>query len=186
MKKTFLLLSLSMATLMTAGNAFSQDLPDLDKSPADIAYYPPKIATDRDASKTPAIKVVYSRPQKNGRVVFGQLEPYGKVWRAGANESTEIKFYKDVKLGGKDIKAGTYTLYAIPEKDKWTIIVNSGLDKWGAYFYDQKKDVARVDVPVGKTPKTVEAFTIAFKDASGKATMVMAWDDTMVEVPIQL
>jgi hypothetical protein len=139
MKKTVLFIFLAIATLLTTGNAFSQDLPDLDKSPADIAYYPPKIATDRDAAKTPSIKVVYSRPQKNGRVVFGQLEPFGKVWRAGANESTEIKFYKDVKFGGKDIKAGTYTLYAIPEKDKWTVIINSGLDNGARISTIRKK-----------------------------------------------
>ena len=154
----------------------AQEFPALDKSPADISSYPRRGAD-------PVIKVVYSRPQKNDRVVFGELTPYGKVWRTGANEATEITFYKNVTLGGKAIKAGTYSLFTIPEKDSWTVILNSDLNQWGAYAYKESADVLRHPVPSQKTASTVEAFSIIFEKTDKGADMVMAWDDTMVRVP---
>ena len=89
-----------------------------------------------------------------------------------------------MKFGGKDVKAGTYALYAIPSKGKWTLVLNSKLDTWGAYQYDESKDVTRAEVDTQKTSSTVEAFAIAFKKVDGGAHMLMGWDDTMVEVPI--
>ena len=112
------------------------------------------------------------------------LEQFGKVWRTEENESTEIKFFQDVKLGKEKIKAGTYSLFTIPQKDSWTIIINKQTDKWGAYTYDQSKDVARVVVPVKTVPDVIEAFTITFADKEGGANMVLGWDQTVVEVPI--
>src|SRR5688500_2637312 len=97
----------------------AQKLPGLDSSPADIA-----ILRQNGRGTAPVIKVVYGRPQKKGRAMLGGSEAYGKVWRTGANESTEIKLYKDVTVGDKKVPAGTYTLYTIPDKDKWTIIFN--------------------------------------------------------------
>src|SRR3546814_1045144 len=90
------------------------------------------------------------------RSVFGELEKYGKVWRTGANESTEIRFYTDATFGGKQIPAGTYSLFTIPNEGNWTVIINSATDGWGAYSYDQGKDVARVEVPAQRTSGTVE------------------------------
>lgn len=160
--------------------AHAQKLPPLDQSPADISYL-----RQNGRGTAPVIKVVYGRPQKKGRTMLGGTEPYGKVWRTGANESTEIKLYKDVTFGDKKIPAGTYTLYSIPEKDEWTIIFNSKLDTWGPYEYDETKDVARIKVPAGKSDSEVEAFTIAFDGANGTGTMVLAWENTAVKVPLK-
>lgn len=117
--------------------------------------------------------------------MLGGTEKFGEVWRTGANETTEIKLYRDVTFGDKTLKAGTYSLYTIPNKDKWTIIFNSKLDTWGAYEYDASKDVARVEVPAGKSDNEVEAFTIVFDGKGGTGDMVLAWENTMVKVPMK-
>jgi len=108
---------------------------------------------------------------------------FGKVWRTGANEATEVTFYKNTTLGGKAIKAGTYSLFTIPNEDKWTIVLNSGLNEWGAYEYKEAEDVLRYEVPAQKTASTVEAFSIVFEKTDNGANMILAWDDTMVSVP---
>lgn len=99
------------------------------------------------------VKVSYGQPSKKGRAIFGGLEKYGKVWRAGANEATEITFTKDGTFGGKPVKAGTYTLFAIPNEQEWTIILNSELKQWGSFNYDKikGKDVLQVNVPAKKS-----------------------------------
>ncbi|MGE5521974.1 MAG: DUF2911 domain-containing protein [Candidatus Dadabacteria bacterium] len=158
----------------------AQKLPDLDVSPADISIFRP------DGRGTePVAKVVYGRPQMKGRIMIGGTEPYGKVWRTGANESTEIRFYRDVTVGDQKVKAGTYTLYTIPNKDQWTIILNSKLDTWGAFEYDQSKDVIRTNVPVTATDKNVEAFSIVFEGKQGTGNMDLAWEKWMVKVPLK-
>lgn len=169
----------------------AQELRGLDKSPMDMAYYPDNFAHDRKfapklVGDSPAlVRVIYSRPAKKDREVFGKLEAYDKVWRLGANEATEIKFYKDVTIGGKMLKAGTYAMFAIPNPKEWTIIFNSELDHWGAYSYDEKNDVLRITAPVAKAKKVIENFTIQFsKKNEQEAIMTIAWDETMVEVPI--
>ena len=126
--------------------------------------------------------VTYGRPSKKGREIFGSLEAYGKVWRAGADEATEITFKADGSLGGKPVKAGTYTLFVIPNKTEWTIILNGQLKQWGAYEYDKhkSKDVLQVNVPVKNLDAVVEMFTIRF--AGGQ--MIMEWDKTQVAVPV--
>lgn len=130
------------------------------------------------------IKVVYNQPHLRGRKMIGEKEPYGKVWRLGANEATEITLTEDVTIGGKELEEGTYSMFAIPEKDKWTIVFNSALGQWGAYSYDKSKDVARVEVPVEKAKATFEAFTIWFSADGSK--MNMAWGDTQVSLPIEV
>lgn len=176
MNKYLLLFCITLISLGSVSSSFAQKFPDLDKSPHDISYY-------RGKDKQPVIKAIYGRPQKKERVIFGELEPYGKVWRTGANEATEIKFYKDVTIDGKVVKAGTYALFTIPDKDKWTIILNSELDQWGAYSYNKEKDVLRTDVPVKPSSAPIEAFTIIFKEDK-TVSMVLAWDKVIVEVPI--
>ena len=128
------------------------------------------------------IKVTYGRPYKKGRTIFGGLEPYGKVYRCGADEATEISFAKDGTFGGKPVKAGTYTLCAIPEATKWTVILNSQLKQWGAFSYEKykDKDVLHVDVPVKKLSSPVEQFTIRIPASE----LVMEWDQTQVAVPV--
>jgi hypothetical protein len=132
------------------------------------------------------ITVEYCRPSKKGRVIFGELEPYGKVWRTGANEATEISFSKPVLFGAKPLPPGTYTLFTIPQPDTWTVILNSALDQWGAFSYDESKDVLRVQVPADSTPEVTEMFTIDFVEANNATVhMRLLWDRTRVEVPIQ-
>ena len=128
-------------------------MPPVDKSPLDICYYPsnfPVLKIQNKATEPLVARVIYSRPQKNGRDVYGELVEYGKVWRMGANEATELELYKDARIGESKVKKGRYTVYAIPYPDKWTIILNKETDVWGAFQYDEKKDVLRTDVAVEK------------------------------------
>jgi hypothetical protein len=167
-------------------SASSFKLPPLDKSPMDMAYYPanyPVLKIQDKATEPLVARVIYSRPQKEGRTIYGGLVEYGKVWRLGANEATEIELYKDVKVKDKKLAKGRYTLYAIPTETQWTIIFNRDTDIWGAFKYDEKKDVLRVDVPVQKSPAPVEPFTIAFNKSPNGADMIMAWDEVMVTLP---
>lgn len=170
----------------------AQSLRGLDKSPMDMAYYPDDFAHDRKFAPAKVgdkvyARVTYSRPAKNGRDVFGKLIPYDKVWRVGANEATEIKFFTDATIQGKTVKAGVYSLYAIPTDTEWTLILNSDLDQWGAYSYKPELDVLRVTAPVKKTDSTTENFTIQFKkvnDTPSQSIMMFAWDNALVEVPV--
>jgi hypothetical protein len=132
------------------------------------------------------VKVVYGQPLKKGREIFGELEPYGKVWRTGANESTEITFSTDVTLGGTRVSAGTYALFTVPNKDNWTIILNRALGQSGAFQYDESKDVVRFEVPVKRSEKMYEAFTISFTEAEGGTDMHLMWDLVHVTAPIRL
>ncbi len=127
--------------------------------------------------------VTYGRPYKKGRVVFGELEKYGKIWRVGADEATTIRFAKDVKFGGADVKAGTYTLFAIPGETEWTIILNTQLGQWGAYSYEKNKDkdIASVKVVPQKLDLAVEQLTIRFIESGA---LVIEWDMTRVVVPV--
>src|SRR5688572_24574460 len=130
------------------------------------------------------VKVNYSQPSKRDRVIFGELVPYGKVWRTGANEATEIKFDKDVTFGGKPLKAGTYTLFTIPNEKEWTVILNAQLSQEGASEYEKYKDknVAQITVPSTKTSGVVEKLTFSLTPAND---MVIAWDDRQITVPIK-
>lgn len=186
-----ILLGCFFSLLIVETNA--QKLRGIDKSPMDMAYYPDNFAHDRKFAPKligdmPAIvRITYSRPAKKDREVFGtKMVPYGEVWRLGANESTEIKFYQDVTIQGKKVKAGTYSLFAIPTANEWTIILNKDLDFWGAYSYNKDNDVLRVSVPTKKTEEVIENFSIQCVKGSNdkEITMKMAWDMTLVEVPI--
>lgn len=130
------------------------------------------------------VKVYYCRPSKRGREVFGKLVPYGEVWRTGANQATELVVNKDVAIAGKPLKAGRYALFTIPQKDKWTIILNSKLGQWGSYSYNAKDDVLRAEVLAAAVEDVVEMFTIKFEKADKGAVLVMMWEQTSVTVPI--
>ncbi len=131
------------------------------------------------------MKVTYGRPHKRGREIFGDLEPYGKVWRTGANEATEVTITHSVQFAGHTLKAGTYTLFTIPHQDRWTIILNSELGQWGAYNYNEKFDVLRFDVPVTSIDTVYEPFTIGFEQKAQSAELVMMWDQTKIVIPIK-
>ncbi|WP_461141362.1 DUF2911 domain-containing protein [Spirosoma pomorum] len=133
------------------------------------------------------IKVVYGQPSRKGRVVFGpegspSLEKFGRVWRTGANEATEITFQNDVMFGGKMVKAGTYTMFTIPGEKEWSVILNSTLGEWGAFNYDKIKgaDVASVKVPVSMSKTPIEKLTITPANNS----LAIAWDNMTVSVPV--
>ena len=143
---------------------------------------PPK--SPRVKAEGKDVEVSYGQPSKRGRVIFGELEPYGKVWRTGANEATEITFKKDVVFGGQPVKAGTYTLFTIPNQNEWTIILNPELKQWGAYGYDKikSKDLPHVKVPAEKVDSPVEKLTMRFDESNN---LVIEWDQTRVKVPVQ-
>ncbi len=150
----------------------------MDVSPMDVVLF-------RDKNKEPVARVLYSRPQKRDREVFGKLVPYGEVWRTGANEATEITFYQDMMVGGKRITKGTYSLFTIPREKEWTIILNNSTNIWGAYDYHMEQDVVRITVPVRKAPTSIEAFSMAFEPIENGAKLQMGWDDRYIEVPFK-
>jgi hypothetical protein len=172
--------------------SFSQSpvkLPEVDKSPMDVSYYPgnyPILKIQNKATEPLVARVLYSRPQRQGRKVFGELVEYGKVWRLGANEATEIEFYKDVKIDGKKISKGRYTLYAVVNEGTWTMILNKDTDTWGAFKYDSKKDVIRTDVPVQKTNEMVESMSMWFEKSTAGLSMIIVWEQVKVSLPITL
>lgn len=187
MKKLFILSGL---LFLLAGTAVAQaKMPVLDKSPMDMSYYPnnyPVLKIQDKLTEPLVARVIYSRPQKNGRTIFGDLLEYGKVWRLGANEATEIEFFQNVKINGSKVKKGRYTLYCIPYTDKWTIIINKENDTWGSFKYDQKKDLLRVDIPLQKQPEINDAFGMVFEKSAAGFNLVIAWDDLKVSLPISL
>jgi hypothetical protein len=177
MKKSTLISALAFSLVMLfSTNLSAQNFSDLDKSPMDATSFPSSYkVSDKQ------VKVVYSRPQLKGRDV-ATLAPNGKVWRTGANEAVEITFYQDKIFGGKKVKAGTYTMYTIPNEDEWTVILSSDLNVWGAYSYDEANDVVRVTGTVTEGKESLEAFSIAFDD---DGTMYMGWDTVLVAVPVK-
>ncbi len=152
-----------------------------------MSYYPanyPILKIQDKASEPLLARVVYSRPQKNGRQVFGELVENGSIWRLGANEATELELFRDAKIGTHRVKKGRYTLYAIPTQNRWTLIINKENDVWGAFKYDPKKDVARVDLPVVRNGDVLESFSMYFEKASNNINLVIGWDDESVRMPI--
>jgi hypothetical protein len=183
------LILLSFSIIVWSANGQSKAIPPLDKSVMDMCYFPANypILKIQDKAKDPLLmRVVYSRPQKNGREVFGGIVEFGQVWRLGANEATEIEFFRDVVLGKTKVKKGRYTMYAIPQPDNWTIIVNRDTDTWGAFKYDQKKDVVRISVKPEKNVDNAEAFSMYFEPSAGGANLYIHWDNVRTAVPIGL
>ena len=182
------LLIISLALCYCSNTLFAQTkLPPVDKSPMDMSYYPtdyPLLKIQNQATEPLVARVIFSRPQKNGRVIFGELLKYGEVWRLGANEATEIEFYRNVTIGNSKIKKGRYTLYCIPNADRWTLILNKETDTWGAFKYDDKKDILRIDAPLQKQSEVLDSFVLAFEKSTKGANLVIAWDDIRVNFPI--
>lgn len=180
MKKQYVTVVLVLLTLLGLSTQLkAQDFKELDSSPHDIVYF------RTNKISPPKIKVLYGRPQKNGREIFGEVVPYGKIWRVGANEATEVIFYTDVLFGDTPVKAGTYVLYAIPGQDEWTMILSSNVDVWGTYEYEDKYDVARTTAKVSRA-EFMEAFSIAFKEKGKQVNMVLAWDTARITTPITI
>lgn len=181
LKKNLFLVSI-IALIMISSQIFAQDvvMPEERKSPVALA----SIKTDKGYAK-----VVYGQPFKKERVIYGDLVPYGKVWRTGANEATEITFAQDVSINDVTIEKGTYTLFTIPNEEGWTLILNSELGQWGAYRHDESKDTAVIEnftatSTLGGT--SYEALTMKFDEASvDTVNLNIMWDQTVVVIPIQ-
>lgn len=133
------------------------------------------------------ISVHYSSPRMRGREIFGGLVPLGEVWRLGANEATQMTVTQDVQFGGTRLPAGTYALFAVPDEENWTIVVNANLGQWGAFSYDQQADVTRIEIPAETIEQSYEAFTISLEPTEDEtaANLTMVWDQTQVTVPIE-
>ena len=132
-----------------------------------------------------SVELNYSRPAKKGRTVMGDLVPYGKVWRTGANNATTLTFSDDVTIGGKEVKAGKYGLLTIPEADKWTIIISKDVNVTQPSAYKPENDVVRVQADVIKTPFTVENFTINFANITGSSLNVeLMWENTYLQFAV--
>ena len=178
MKKSNTITIFLFALLMAIGSSVNaQEFSKLDKSPMDIAAFP---TSYKDANKQ--MKVIYSRPQLKDRKL-SKLAPNGEVWRTGANEAPELVLYKDFNLNGTKIKAGSYSLFTIPGEKEWTIILNSDLNTWGSYYYNNKNDVARITVPTTYVSDSLEAFSIVLDGKDGNIIMHIGWDNLRVSVP---
>ncbi|WP_134089639.1 DUF2911 domain-containing protein [Olivibacter sp. XZL3] len=180
MKPKFLSIAACMLLMSTfiSGNSRAQGL----KLPA--ASSKQVITQDLGISE---ITLSYARPNVKGRKIFGGLEPYGTVWRTGANSATTLTFSGDVIINGKTIPAGTYGLFTIPDKSEWTIILNKNSKQWGAYEYNEADDVLRFQVKPEQTKNKVETFTISFPEVTAtEAKLAIAWENTAVSFPIQV
>ncbi|RZK80651.1 MAG: DUF2911 domain-containing protein [Pedobacter sp.] len=129
------------------------------------------------------VTITYSRPNTKGRKIFGGLEPYGTVWRTGANSATMITLTEAVKIEGKELAAGTYGIFTIPGEKEWTLIINKGAKQWGAYEYKESEDVFRVAVKPTKTASKIETFTIQFADVyETTAKLQLMWENTAINI----
>jgi hypothetical protein len=175
----------AVATLGPAQIAMSQDKPAPDKSQRPS---PPASAECR-FSDGKTIKVDYSSPRAKGRKIFGAasekaLVPYAEIWRTGANDATTFVTETNVMVGGKAVPAGSYTIFTIPNADKWTLIINKKTGEWGTPYKYEADELARIDMQVSKTPAPVENFAIAFDEASSKCTLRIEWENTRANVDI--
>jgi Protein of unknown function (DUF2911) len=130
------------------------------------------------------IKTDYSSPRMKGRKIYGDLVPYGEVWRTGANEATTFVTSSAIKVGGKDVPAGSYTIFTVPGPDKWTLIINKKTGEWGIPYKYQSDELARVDMKVSKLPAPVENFTIAYEKSPNGCAMHIDWETTRAAVSI--
>ena len=138
---------------------------------------------DLGAGKT--IKTDYSSPRMKGRKIYGGLVPFGEVWRAGANEATTFVTSSDVTVGGKAVPAGSYTIFTVPNADKWTLIINKKTGEWGVPYKYEGDELARVDMKVSKLPSPVENFTIAYDKSGSGCTLRMDWEGTRASVDVK-
>lgn len=189
--KNFLLF---VAFLSINASLIAQEIewPELDKSPMDMATYPREAAfanylDEGDPNKEPKIKVLYSRPYKKDRNVFGDVVKMGELWRLGANQGTEATFYQNVEIDGVTIPRGRYRLYAMVNKDSWDVVVSTHTFTAGVRGLDESKELARFNVKTSMTKEVREQFTIGFQKINeGLVHMIMEWDKTRAALPINL
>jgi hypothetical protein len=179
--------SVTITPAVTTNKPTEKELqPGLDKSPMDMSYYPvdyPKLKMSGNVTEPLVARVIYSRPQKNNRIVFGNLIKYGAVWRLGANEASEIEFFKDVTINDKKVLKGRYIIYCIPQENSWTLVLNNDLYTWGLKI-DSTKDAYKFNIPVAKTRFPYELFTMEFEKAGKGMQLNMEWDSVKASLPI--
>ena len=177
------LLPLLIAAGLLVFGARSATAQDIIEPPNPLS---PRAVTQTSFSDGTYASIHYGSPRKRAREIFGELVPFGQVWRLGANEATELTVTQDIRLGDMDLAAGTYAVLAIPNKETWTLIVNAGLGMWGAFSYSDEHDVLRLETPVSMTDDIHEAFTITLEaNEEGSAGMLsMMWDQTSVSISV--
>lgn len=132
-----------------------------------------------------SIEITYSRPAAKGRKIFGDLVPFGKIWRTGANAATKVTFGEDVKVGGMPVKAGSYAIYSVPTAGEWEIIINKGANNSGLTGYKTEDDVARFKVQSMQLPMMIENFTIMLGNlTASSADIQILWENTAVQIPV--
>lgn len=181
----------SRSIIIKDSNIIKKETPNpylaVDISPLDLVYYPaeyPKQKMNTQAPSDPLARVIYSRPHRAGRKLFGGLLKWGEIWRLGANEATEIEFFRPVKIKNKPLAKGRYVMYAIPYEDRWIIAFNKNLYSWGLKF-DPSEDVIQVEVPAITKSRVVENFTMLFEETTEGVDLLMAWESMEVRMPIQ-
>jgi hypothetical protein len=162
----------ALMTILLTAASFGQNRP----SP------PASAMCDLGGGKT--VKTDYSSPRMRGRKIYGDLVPFGEVWRTGANEATTFVTSADVVVGGKTVPAGSYTIFTVPGADKWTLIVNKKTGEWGIPYKYESDELARVDMTVSKLPAPVENFTIAYDKSAHGCTLRVDWETTRASVGI--
>ena len=156
----------------------------VDVSPMDMAWLPVDYPKLTQKAPLPVARIIYSRPQKQGRKIFGALVKYGERWRLGANEATEMELFQPVIIQNKTVPKGRYILYCVPEENTWTIVFNSNLYSWGLNL-DPSKDLYRFSIPSQIQNQPVEYFSMVFQATSTGADLVMAWDNLEARLPLQ-
>jgi hypothetical protein len=144
---------------------------------------PPAQAT-WDLGGGKSVTIDYSSPHAKGRKIYGELVPFGQVWRTGANEATTLVTPVDLTIGGTAVPAGSYTIFTVPNKDKWTLVVSKKTGEWGTDYPGQANDLARVDMKASTLPSPVENFTISFEKAGSGANLNIDWDTTRASVAV--
>jgi hypothetical protein len=177
MQKRFVVVTLIILALTALSTtAFAQD--DKSKRPSPPAQAECKLPDGK------TVTIDYSSPRAKGRKIFGDLVPFDKVWRAGANEATTFVTTADLKVGGKDVPTGSYTIFAIPTAKDWTLIISNGTGEWGTDYPGESKDLTRVAMRTSKTSGPVENFTIAFDQEGKGCTLAMSWEETKASVKV--
>ena len=158
----------------------AQKFSKIDKSPMDQAKYP---ISNRVKQKVAII--TYSRPKLKGRS-FSDIVPQNKVWRTGANEATQVKFFSNIQIEETIIPAGDYTIFTIIDKNEITFILNTATHIWGAYSYDSENDVLRVKVPINQAKTSLEAFSIAFAEENDVPNICFGWEYVRFKIPFKV
>jgi Protein of unknown function (DUF2911) len=144
---------------------------------------PPAQAT-WDLGGGKSVTIDYSSPRAKGRKIYGELVPFGQIWRTGANEATALVTPVDLTIGGTTVPAGSYTIFTVPNKDKWALVISKKTGEWGTAYPGESNDLARVDMKVSALPSPAENFTISFEKAGSGANLNIDWDTTRASVTV--